>query len=149
MPLPQNAYGGVSEVLLMIICKQKVIPPKLRYVLGRTNAGGKWQGNHTLSFHVNPYFGCVTANKFTNRETWIVEITPPIIVATIKDRNPNYSTKICQTIRSNSHGAMPHFIWIESKGISSGSPTTQGATPLTTTLSRCGLALSQDALETD
>lgn len=47
---------------------------KLRYALGRTNAGGKGQGNHTLSFHVNPYFGCVTANRFTNRETWIVEI---------------------------------------------------------------------------
>lgn len=47
---------------------------KLRYALGRTNAGGKGKGNHTLDFHVNPYFGCVTANRFTNRETWIVEI---------------------------------------------------------------------------
>lgn len=40
-------------------------------------------------------------------------ITPPIIVATIKDRKPTYSTKVCQTIRSNSHGAIPHFLWIE------------------------------------
>lgn len=47
---------------------------KLRYVLGRTNANGKGQGNHTLFFHVNPYFGCVTANRFANRETWIAEI---------------------------------------------------------------------------
>lgn len=48
-----------------------------RYVLGRTNGGGKDKGgNDTLSFHVNTYFGCVTANKFTNRETWIVEIEP-------------------------------------------------------------------------
>ena len=43
-------------------------------------------------------------------------ITPPlVIVATIKDRNPSYRTKICQTIRSNSHGAIPHFVWIEPK----------------------------------
>jgi hypothetical protein len=47
--------------------------PKLRYTLGRTNAKGKGK-NHTLKFHVNPYFGCVTANRFTNRETWIAEI---------------------------------------------------------------------------
>ena len=40
-------------------------------------------------------------------------ITPPIIVATIKDRIPSYNTKICQTIRSNTHGAIPHFVWIE------------------------------------
>lgn len=37
--------------------------------------GGKDKGgNGTISFHVNTYFGCVTANKFTNREQWIVEI---------------------------------------------------------------------------
>lgn len=53
---------------------QKVAPLlKLRYVLGRTNAKGKGE-NHTLKFHANPYFGCVTANRFTNRETWIAEI---------------------------------------------------------------------------
>lgn len=44
-----------------------------RYALGRTNAKGKGE-NHTLKFHVNPYFGCMTANRFTNRETWIVQI---------------------------------------------------------------------------
>lgn len=46
----------------------------LRYVVGRSNAHGKGQGNHTLAFHVNPYFGCVTASRFTNREPLIVEI---------------------------------------------------------------------------
>lgn len=45
-----------------------------RYVLGRSNARGGNEGNDTLSFHVNKYFGCVTASKFANRETWIVEI---------------------------------------------------------------------------
>lgn len=49
-------------------------PPQLRYALGRTNANGKGQGNHTLSFHANPYFGCVTTTRFNNRETWIAEI---------------------------------------------------------------------------
>lgn len=48
-------------------------PKVKRYVLSRTNGKGKGC-NHTLSFHVNPYFGCVTASKFTNRETWIVEL---------------------------------------------------------------------------
>lgn len=52
---------------------QKVATPKLRYTLGRTNAKGKGE-NHTLSFHANPYFGRVTANRFTNRETLIVEV---------------------------------------------------------------------------
>ena len=48
---------------------------KLRYVIGRTNGGGKNKGgNSTISFHVNAYFGCVTANRFANRETWIIEI---------------------------------------------------------------------------
>lgn len=93
---------------------------RVRYALGRTNAGGKGQGNHTLNFHVNPYFATVTAIQMSNRRQWIVEISPLIlppliIVATIKDRNPNYSTKVCQTIRSNSHGAIPHFVWIEPK----------------------------------
>ena len=40
---------------------------------------------------------------------------PPIIVVAIKDRNPTYNIKVCQTIRSNSHGAIPHFVWIEPK----------------------------------
>lgn len=43
------------------------------------------------------------------------EVPPPIIVATLKDRTVTYNSKICQTIRSNSHGAIPHFIWIEPK----------------------------------
>lgn len=49
------------------------VAPKIRYVLGRTNAKGKGE-NHTLEFHINSYFGCITATKFTNRETWIAEI---------------------------------------------------------------------------
>ena len=48
---------------------------KKRYALGRTNGRGKNKGgNSTISFHVNAYFGCVTANRFANRETWIIEI---------------------------------------------------------------------------
>lgn len=48
---------------------------KKRYALGRTNGGGKNNGgNGTLSFHVNAYFGCVTASKYVNREQWIVEL---------------------------------------------------------------------------
>lgn len=48
---------------------------KLRYAIGRTNGGGKNKGgNSTISFHVNAYFGCVTASKYANREQWIVEI---------------------------------------------------------------------------
>lgn len=43
----------------------------------------------------------------------------------------------------------PMFLWIRPKDISSGSPTTAGAISQTTTLSRCGRALSQDAPETD
>lgn len=49
-------------------------PPKLRYVLGRTNGHGKC--SDTEKYHVNLYFGCVTASRRPNRETWIVEIQP-------------------------------------------------------------------------
>ena len=43
--------------------------------------------------------------------------TPPqfIAVATLRDRKPGYNNRVCQTIRSNAHGAIPHFIWIEPK----------------------------------
>lgn len=52
---------------------QKIIPPKIRYVLGRTNHAD--DGTYgTSKFHVNPYFGCVTVMRRSNRETWIVEI---------------------------------------------------------------------------
>ena len=70
-PCIDNMGGGNREPKFLIICKRS--PPKIRYVLGRTNAKGKGE-NHTLKFHVNSYFGCVTANIFTNRETWIAEI---------------------------------------------------------------------------
>lgn len=46
------------------------MPPRKRYVLGRNND----KKGRTINYHTNPYFGCVTANKFTNRETWIIEI---------------------------------------------------------------------------
>lgn len=72
-----NTCGGGVEKTDVFMDKTKVTTPpkkKLRYALGRTNAKGKRQGNHTLSFHANFYFGCVTAAKFNNRETWIVEI---------------------------------------------------------------------------
>ena len=75
MPLPENAYGGAMPTdVFMDKAKVTTPPPRLRYALGRTNANGKGQGNHTLSFHVNPYFGCVTTTRFNNRETWIAEI---------------------------------------------------------------------------
>lgn len=41
-----------------------------RYVLGRSND----RKGETIRFHVNPYFGCVTAVQRDNRQTWIVEI---------------------------------------------------------------------------
>lgn len=44
---------------------------KKRYVLGRTN---QEPNGDTTSFHVNPYFGCVTAIQRPNRQTWIVEV---------------------------------------------------------------------------
>ena len=70
-----NTCGGGVEKTNVFMDKAKVTtPPQLRYALGRTNANGKGQGNHTLSFHANPYFGCVTATRFNNRETWIAEI---------------------------------------------------------------------------
>lgn len=73
MPLPENAYGGAMPTNVFMD-KAKVNAPKLRYALGRTNANGKGRGNHTLSFHANPYFGCVTATRFNNRETLIAVI---------------------------------------------------------------------------
>lgn len=57
---------------------RKPTPPKLRYALGRTNANGKGQGYNTLSFHANPYFGCVTARRFTN-ETSSITTTSRIL----------------------------------------------------------------------
>ena len=74
MPLPENAYGGAMPTDVFMDKAKVTTPPRLRYALGRTNATGKGQGNHTLSFHVSPYFGCVTATRFNNRETWIAEI---------------------------------------------------------------------------
>lgn len=42
-----------------------------QYVLGRTNHG---KNGNTSNFHVNSYFGCVTAAQRNNRESWIVII---------------------------------------------------------------------------
>lgn len=71
----KNAYGRGVRSIDNDNMPTKASTPKLRYAIGRTNACGKGHGSHTLSFHVNSYFGCVTANRFTNRETWIVEIS--------------------------------------------------------------------------
>ena len=52
---------------------QKIVdksPPLLRMVLGRTNA----VTGETLNFHINNYFGCVTACQRNNRQTWIIQI---------------------------------------------------------------------------
>ena len=53
------------------------------------------------------------------------------------------------TITSSAWDGNHFLVWITPKDISSGSPTTAGAISQTTTLSRCGRALSQDAPETD
>lgn len=73
-PCLRTPTGGAMPTNVFMDKTKVTTPPKLRYALGRTNANGKGQGNHTLSFHANPYFGCVTASRFNNRETWIAEI---------------------------------------------------------------------------
>lgn len=57
--------------------------------------------------------------------------------------------KYSPTVNSSAWSANNLLVWITPKDISSGSPTTAGAISQTTTLSRCGRALSQDAPETD
>ncbi|MCM1295381.1 MAG: hypothetical protein NC311_07540 [Muribaculaceae bacterium] len=47
---------------------------KNRYILGRSNERGGGGHCSTLSFHANPYFGCVTSSRFSNREQLICEI---------------------------------------------------------------------------
>lgn len=66
-----NGIGGGWRFRTQILM-DKV---KKRYVLGRTNGNMKNnKGHDTLSFHINPYFGCVTATQFNNRTTWIIEV---------------------------------------------------------------------------
>ena len=57
--------------------------------------------------------------------------------------------KYAPTVNSSAWSANNLLVWITPKDISSGSPTTARAISQTTTLSRCGRALSQDAPETD
>ncbi len=57
--------------------------------------------------------------------------------------------KYAPTVNSSAWSANNLLVWIIPKDISSGSPTTARAISQTTTLSRCGRALSQDAPETD
>lgn len=79
MSMSQDAYGGAMPTNVFMDKTKVTTPPKLRYILGRSNHcdgtedvyGGKYG---TSGFHVNPYFSYVTAIQMSNRRQWIVEI---------------------------------------------------------------------------
>lgn len=65
----RNIFSGFKEQAIMVI----KLKTKKRYVIGRSNHAEK--GN-TSNYHANPYFGCVTMSRWTNRQPLIVEILP-------------------------------------------------------------------------
>lgn len=67
-------FGRSERAAIDDNMQAKVISPKLRYTLGRTNHGGEDDKYGTSKFHVNTYFSTVTAIQMSNRRQWIVEI---------------------------------------------------------------------------
>lgn len=85
---------------------------------------------------ISSFANIIPRNKGKCRSLGVFIITPP-------------HNATMPTITSSAWDGNHFLVWITPKDISSGSPTTAGAISQTTTLSRCGRALSQDAPETD